>query len=407
MTVGTLGFVRERLTEARQSLGLTKVALAELVGVTPQAITQYESGPQTPRPDVMERLCDKLGFSQSFFLRPALPDEEEPIFWRSNASATQIARERSLQRLRWLKEIILYVRGYFDLPALALPVHAVVGDFRELALRRVEEIAQECRDFWGFGTGPIPDLLLELENSGVVTARINVAAETLDAFSQWSALVGSPLVVLSKDRACAVRSRFDAAHELGHLVLHRGVDRRRINSRADWKIIEDQAHRFAAAFLLPAKPFAEELWAPTLDGMLALKERRRVSVAMMIKRCEDLGITGPDQTRRLWINYNRRGWRGEEPLDAVLKAEQPRILRRSIEALIDERVCSRDQIIGDLCLPAREIEELCALPSGYLKGSQAEVKALPRLRGDVVRKEQGRPDATGEVISFASWRRFD
>src|SRR4030081_572679 len=102
MTTGTAGFVRERLTEARQAYGLTKVALAEMINVTPAAVSQYENGPQSPRPDVLDRIVDKLGFPRSFFLRPAVQDGAAPIFWRSNATATQTARDRSLQRLRWM-----------------------------------------------------------------------------------------------------------------------------------------------------------------------------------------------------------------------------------------------------------------------------------------------------------------
>ena len=164
------------------------------------------------------------------------------------------------------------------------------------------------------------------------------------------------------------------------MLLHRKVDRRRVKNTSDWKLLEGQAHRFAAAFLLPEKSFVDELWAPTLDGMLARKERWKVSVAMMIVRCEHIGIVSSDQAKRLWINYNRRGWRGEEPLDNILKFEEPRLLRRGFEALVDENVRSKEQIIDDLCLPAREIEQLSALPAGYLSGSKAEVKAFPKLK---------------------------
>lgn len=380
MTIGTVGFVGERLTEARQAFGLTKVALAEMLGVSPAAVSQYENGPASPRSDVMDRLCEKLSFPRAFFLRPPMVDDADPVFWRSNASATQIARERSSPRLRWLKEIRAYHGDFFDFPKLALPTFAVPDDFRELTSKQIENYAQQCRDWWGFGLGPIPDLLLELENSGVLTARVHVAADTLDAFSQWSSSTGSPYIVLGRDKASAVRSRFDAAHELAHMLLHRRVDRRRVNSKTDWKLLEQQAHRFAAALLLPAKSFVDELWAPTLDAMMARKARWRVSVAMMIVRCEHLGLVNQDQAKRLWINYNRRGWRGDEPLDNELKFEEPRILRRSFETLIDERLKTKEQIVDDLSLPTREIEELGALPLGYFSGKQAEVKAFPKLK---------------------------
>ncbi|MGY4572970.1 MULTISPECIES: helix-turn-helix domain-containing protein [Bradyrhizobium] len=396
MTIGTQGFAGARLTEARQAFGLTKVALAEMVNVTPVAITQYENGPQSPRADVMDRICDKLGFPRSFFLNRPTEDDENPLFWRSNASATKMARERCYPRLRWLKEITEYQKQFLDFPRLDLPRLHVPEDFRSLTFSQIEHLAQECREWWNFGNGPIPDLLLEMENSGIITARINVAADSLDAFSQWSAL-GTPFVVLGKDKASAVRSRFDAAHELFHLLFHRKVDRRRLKNTSDWKLLEEQAHRFAAAFLLPSKTFVEELWAPTLDGMLARKERWKVSVAMMIVRCETIGLLNQDQTKRLWINYNRRGWRGEEPLDNLLKFEEPRVLRRGFEALVDENVRSRDQIIDDLCLPTREIEQLSALPTGYLAGGRADVKAFPKLKSAPSAEEKGE---SADIVSL-------
>jgi len=50
-----------------------------------------------------------------------------------------------------------------------------------------------------------------------------------------------------------------------------------------------------------------------------------VSIAMMIVRCGHLGLIDQSQGKRLWINYNRRGWRDEEPFDGTLKAEEPRV----------------------------------------------------------------------------------
>jgi hypothetical protein len=101
---------------------------------------------------------------------------------------------------------------------------------------------------------------------------------------------------------------------------------------------------------------------------------------MMIVRCEHIGLINSDQVKRLWINYNRRGWRGEEPLDNVLKFEEPRLLRRGFETLVDGGVRSKEQIVNDLCLPPREIEQLGALPPGYFSGGKAQVKAFPTLK---------------------------
>jgi transcriptional regulator with XRE-family HTH domain len=41
---GTPGFVGDRLREAREARGLSAVSLADLLGITRQAISLYESG---------------------------------------------------------------------------------------------------------------------------------------------------------------------------------------------------------------------------------------------------------------------------------------------------------------------------------------------------------------------------
>jgi Zn-dependent peptidase ImmA (M78 family) len=65
----------------------------------------------------------------------------------------------------------------------------------------------------------------------------------VDAFSVPFA--DHPVVVLGSDENDRVRSRFDCAHELAHLAMH---------GELIWgvKEVEDQAHQFAATFLMPA-----------------------------------------------------------------------------------------------------------------------------------------------------------
>src|SRR5437879_2500860 len=55
-----------RLTLARQVAGLKKVDLARLVGVTPAAISQYESGRNRPSAAVAAKLSLALSFPGQF-----------------------------------------------------------------------------------------------------------------------------------------------------------------------------------------------------------------------------------------------------------------------------------------------------------------------------------------------------
>lgn len=378
MRIGTPGFVNSRLTEAREARGLSQTSLAQLIDVNVQSISQYEHGRQSPSPQVMDAICNKLNFDLRFFLRPSV-EHQKGANYRSMSSATKSARTKAERRFGWAKEITWYLREYLDMPEINLPAFSM-PEPENLTDEAIEEAANECRLYWRLGVEPIEDLVLLLENNGVVVIRTALEAETLDAFSQWCSQDMTPYVVLGADKGCAVRSRFDAAHELAHLVLHRNVENRKMNNPIVHRLIEQQAHRFAAAFLLPRSSFTNELWAPTLDGFASMKRYWKTSIGTMISRCEQLGILNEEQARRCWINMGRRGWRTKEPFDDQLQPEEPRLLKRSIQVLIDEGVKSREQIVSELRLTPSDIEDLTSLPRGYLSGLELLQMPEPRLK---------------------------
>ena len=107
MKLGTPGFVAERLREAREARGLAAAALAEIVGVSPAAISQYENGAQSPRPEVMQAIADKLSLPVRHFLRPMPPRlPGVGIIYRSMSAATRTDRLRAERRQGWLREIV-------------------------------------------------------------------------------------------------------------------------------------------------------------------------------------------------------------------------------------------------------------------------------------------------------------
>ena len=89
-----------------------------------------------------------------------------------------------------------------------------------------------------------------LEMHGAIVVRLELADQGIDAFS-WLG-PDRPVVILDTGKDDRARSRFDAAHELGHLVMHRE------RARAADRDLEKQAHRFASAFLLPARRLEAE-----------------------------------------------------------------------------------------------------------------------------------------------------
>ncbi len=197
MKVGTPGFIGSRLTEARKARGLNGTGLAEIVGVTPQSISQYEHDKQNPSPEMLSVIAAKLNMPLSYFTLKQRADDTNPIFWRGRSTATQAARSRAEIRLIWIRQILDYLAGFFELPVLDLPKIDVPKDFREIDNDFLETAAAAVRNHWRIGSGPMPDLLLEMENNGIVISRIHVGVEKLDAFTQWSSDYHIPFVVLS------------------------------------------------------------------------------------------------------------------------------------------------------------------------------------------------------------------
>ena len=379
MPVGTPGFVGSRLREAREARQMTGSTLADLIGVSKGGVSSYERGHSSPRPDVLDKMVETLRFKVSFFFRPeeGLGDDgPQTIFERSRSSTTKSTRMRARHHRLWLREITQYLSQFVNLPRPNLPQAPDVVHWLAMTPDYIERTATTTRRHWNLGNGPISNVTLLNEKHGAILTMIPMNAANLDAFSTWDRVDGRPYIVLGTDNQSAFRTRFNVCHELGHLVLHRGVSPSEFDDRRYFKVIESQADRFAAAFLTPASTFSPNISIPSLEMFRTLKSRWRVSVKMMIHRARDLDIIDREEERRLYINYNRRGWNRQEPLDDTYHLEEPRLVRRAFETIIEKSVIDRAQIEADLPFNRDDIELLANLPHGYLDDKSAYTWAL-------------------------------
>ena len=367
---GSPGFIGERLRQAREARGLTAISLAELLGISRQAVSLYETGTVTPQPDILFQIADKLHLPVSFFLTAINKTNTKPVFFRSLSAAAKIDRGRGDTKLEWLMGLVLpYLRRMISFPEVNIPP-SISQDVMSISQHDIEEIAANTRRYWGLGDGPISNIVLLLENNGVIVVRTNLSSPALDAFSTWNTIDNTPYVILGSDKGSPTRSRFDAAHELGHLILHRNIDKAKLNNTHLFKLIEQQANHFASAFLVPPEALAEDYIIPTLDALLILKERWRVSVGMLIMRITNLGFITEEHEKRLWINYNRRGWKKSEPREDRVPIENPVLLERACRLIIEENVKTTQNILDEIPLSPSDIEELMNLEDGFLKPSQ-------------------------------------
>lgn len=397
MRAGTPGFIGARLREAREARGLSGTQLADLLGVTRQAVAQYEAGERSPSPEMLTRMSAVLNLPHAFFTRQPVEDWAETIFFRSRKSTTKAARKKARRRRLWLDQITKYAMRHVEIPRVNFPPCNFPADPAKITDEQIEHAATALRRFWGLKDGPISDVTLLLENNGAVAAREPFEESEMDAYSTWADNI--PYVILNDDNQSAVRARLNVAHECAHLVLHRNVDYVRLEEReADMERTEEQAYRFAGAFLLPEATFGREFIAPTLDAFLALKPRWKVSITAMVKRAENLGLISPDEARRLWMSIGRRKWRTHEPLDDELTPEYPRLLRRAYELALTEKVISKDDTIAELALATNDVESLAGLPLGTFTNEVPPVRVLPKNR--VTNTERSDTNGPGDVVQF-------
>lgn len=351
-------FSGKRLRQAREARGISVAALAEVTGVTVQAAHKWEKGTM-PRGELLAVLAEKLQVPPAFFFE----DFEElasPCFFRSRLSATRAARDGAEARLEWLDEITQQLCQHVQFPPVDLPDFKL-GSPLTITEVAIEEAASNARSYFGLGEAPVANVVALLESRGVIVSRTRLGEGKLDAFSAW--VHDRPFVFLNADKQAAVRSRFDAAHELGHLLLHREhVQRGFLKDKELFDLVEKQANRFASAFLLPRGGFKRDLGHISLDALLALKPRWGASVASMLYRAGVLGVVPEATTKWQWTLLARRGWKTGEPLDDVIQPEQPSLLRQAFELARSVDIYPERA----LALPLRDVETLCGLPAQYL-----------------------------------------
>ncbi len=373
---GVQGFHSERLAQVLAARRLTQLQLASLVGVSPATISKWRAGNQLPERDALDRLASVVNVAPDWFVRQPSPKVSLPLF-RSNASAHSAARAMLEARLEWAQDIALSLMEFVDYPSLSLPERVYI-DPEEITDEDIEKAAIDCRELWRLGRSPIQDLALAVEGAGIILVREETGIAQIEGLSAWSDVLGRPLIFLSSDKDNGYRSRFDLAHEVGHLVLHRYIKNPRCPERH--KLLEQQAHRFAGAFLLPADSFATEVRIPpTLDDLLLFKRRWGVSAAAIFMRLRALELVSEYDATSFFKRRSVRWGAKSEPGDGDRKPEQPRLLRRTIELLVGQQVMPKEAVPRHFGLAPADVESLINLPPGYFSEAGTVVQ-LARLK---------------------------
>lgn len=354
-----MSFTPARLQLARQRRGLTKEALAEQIDLTRRALTNLESGASSPSPATLDRLASALGFPVSFF--SAAPPEVIPeggASFRSLSTMTAGQKHAVLAAGAIALELSKWIGDRFNLPQPNVP------DMRDMD---PEAAAVALRAKWLIGSEkPIANMIHTLEAHGVRVFSLAEDCVEVDGFSVWHHDV--PYVFLNTMKS-AERSRMDAAHELGHLVLHR-------HNPPRGRELETEASRFASAFMMPKSAMLVATRRPTVLHLMEVKRTWKASIAAVAYRLHQIGAMTERQYKDTMIEVSKRGWRRSEP-DGMPR-ETSQILDKVLRALREEGV-SRTDIANSIHVGIRDLEALIfGLVMTSLRGLTPEWEHRPK-----------------------------
>lgn len=377
-------FNGNRLKNARLYRGLTVDEVANKIDVSKQSISLYENNKSEPTFEKVRALAKELSFPHEYFLQvDKVNIKTGSTYFRSLMRTSKKYRIEQTIKMEHLASIYMFLQEYVEFPKPNLL------DLVELT--DPSDAAEKLRDYWELDDKPISNVIRLLEENGIIVAMFDTPTDDIDAFSQY---IENPLdetttyfIALSKNKDSAVRTNFDAAHELGHIMLHPWSEDIESLSREEFKVREKEANEFAAEFLLPKEAYFEDVFAypASLEYYIELKKKWKVSIAAMLYRSLNLELITYNQYQYLMKTLQKKNWRKTEPLDNYLSINRPTLIRDAIELLLSNNVFSPNELLKEmsaygLAMAAEDVELLLDLPKNTLKEVENEGGVVVNLK---------------------------
>ncbi len=307
-----LRILAQNVRRLRTGQSLTQQALADAAGLSLPAIKNLEGAKTEPRMRTVQAIAQALQAELQDLFTPVR--ELKTVRFRSNKKMRNRENlmadiSRKLEDFEYL-ETVLNDRIPFRLKKIRgqcsrqNPIRAAVLCRKALDLRERE---------------PIHDICGLLEHAGIKVFPVGIASEGFFGLSIGEEDGGPAIAVNVYERISVERRIFSAAHELGHLMLHR--EAYDITLTQENKEEEQEASIFASHFLMPDAGFQNE-WNEAaglhwVERVLKVKRIFHVSYKTVLMRLVD----HEDADQSIWkdfpLAYKRRFGSGltfkEEP----------------------------------------------------------------------------------------------
>lgn len=292
------------LRAARENMGLSQETFAEKLELSRATLSAIENGHSEISSTNLLKASQILGPPVTDFFS----EKQENVALLYPAAEHGIPNpevcsrfRRFCEAYRELEEIV----GVAD-TLLSPPEYSYSPEFHSKPLQFAAQVAYSERERLDLGQiDPIENIFKLLDDSGVRIFPYRVEQEGVFGISAFSRGYG-PCIMVNTVNSIE-RQIFTAAHEYGHLLMHRAFYTSADLSNAAERDheMEEMAHIFAANFLVPEiglrDAFGKNVARRNIDleDIVFLKRHFRVSAQVMARRLFDLGLITQSEQRQV------------------------------------------------------------------------------------------------------------
>lgn len=379
--------IAERFRQARLVAGMTQAKAVEKlssygISLTKAGLSKYERGGSIPPPVLMLKMAKVYEVKARYFLY----DPSVSVTWfafRKHAALAQRKQER-------VKALVSdTIAGQLWLMGKLYPNcdPGFPGPIKVNNEEDAERASCLLRKKWDLGDAPIGSVTQTIESRCGIVCEYDVDNDEFDGLSGL-ANDRFPVMVTASGMPDD-RKRFNLAHEIGHLVM-------------DCESLENKeqellAHRFAGAFLVPAKIVRAELGRKrkhiSFGELAELKKKHGLSMQAWLRRAFDLSIISHNLFQTLCIEFSKKGWRKREPVE-YFGNEKPAMLRQMTLRALAEHIITPEKAESLCPLEFKEqtgvrekAEGLRVTAEEILNLPQAERKKILRYAAEILKDD--------------------
>lgn len=347
-------FNKDRLRIAKDLRGLSNTDFADKLGCSISKVKQLlDADKEISRNDQVQ-VCEILNLPMSFFVESDIkPHETEQIFYRSIARIKAQHRKANEAYTLLAKNINAYLLKKVKLPQFIKP-DLDITESQDEHYHYVDNVALELRSLWNLGLQPINNIISLCELKGIRVFRLPNEVKEIDALSFFDEESGSPFMFVNNFKS-AERSRFDCAHELGHIIMH--THNQKVRAEKDNKILEIEADQFASEFLMPTEVFFAT--APrylSLDNMIKYKKTWRTSLKAINYKAHKLGLITDWVNRSNLMKINSLGYHIQEPEET--SRDESLMIPKIIAVLAAQPTFDKNRMLDEIGISEDDFNQL-------------------------------------------------